>query len=107
MRGRVVCSMRPATFFTSLGLMEAAMTRTMAVDSVALKSGRSTTSSCEGWPKRRNSMARMGVLLLGSERLCHGRRYVATLHQAIGENISSAHRHDEKRTDDCLRCRGW
>src|SRR5271166_4544711 len=50
---------RPATFLTSLGLIEAAMTRTNAVLSSAVGAATSSTSRTAGSPKALNCIARM------------------------------------------------
>jgi hypothetical protein len=58
-RGSVVCFIAPATFLTSLGLIEAAMTRTSAVVSLTLGAGISASSRTEGSPKALNCIARI------------------------------------------------
>ena len=55
----VVCFMAPATFLTSLGLIEAAMVRTNAVVSPTAGVAISATSRTEGSPKVLNRIARM------------------------------------------------
>src|SRR5271156_844081 len=59
MRGGVVCFIAPATFLTSLGLIEAAMTRTNAVVSSAAGAGASAKWRTEGSPKASKRNARM------------------------------------------------
>src|SRR5580658_7937897 len=59
MRGKVVCFMAPATFLTSLGLIDAAITRTRAVVASGAGSATSVISRTEGSPKALNRIARM------------------------------------------------
>ena len=63
MRGGVVCLIAPATFLTSLGLIEAAITRTTAVFACAIGSGTFTALRAEGSPKASNRIARTDLLL--------------------------------------------
>ena len=58
-RGSVLWLMAPATFLMSLGLIEAAMTRTTAVFASAMGAGASTALRTEGSPKASNRIARM------------------------------------------------
>jgi hypothetical protein len=51
MRGGVVCLIAPATLLTSLGLIEAAMTRTTAVFACAAGTGTFTDLRAEGSSK--------------------------------------------------------
>jgi hypothetical protein len=51
--------MAPATFLTSLGLIEAAMVRTNAIVSSMTGAGISATSRTDGSPKALNRIARM------------------------------------------------
>jgi hypothetical protein len=51
--------MAPATFLTSLGLLEAAMTRTNAILSSIAGAGASTNLRIEGSPKVSKRIARM------------------------------------------------
>jgi hypothetical protein len=59
MRGSVVCFMAPATFLTSLGLIEAAITRTSAIVSAMAGAATSANSRTDGSPKDVNRIARM------------------------------------------------
>src|SRR5208337_2674802 len=63
MRGRIVCFIAPATFLTSLGLIDAALTRTTAVFSSAVGLGASVNSRTDGSPNALNTIARMALLL--------------------------------------------
>src|ERR1700726_3067044 len=65
MRGSVVCFIAPATFLTSLGLMEAAIIRTNAVLSSTAGVATSTNSSTKGSPKVSNRSARITCFSLG------------------------------------------
>src|SRR5580704_1773982 len=73
MRGNVVCFIAPATFLTSLGLIEAAMTRTKAVLSSRAGAGMSTSLRTEGSPKASNRIARMICSLRSSFGCGRGR----------------------------------
>jgi hypothetical protein len=57
-RGSVVCFMAPATFLTSLGLTEAAITRTSAIVSAMAGASTSANSRTDGSPKDLNRNAR-------------------------------------------------
>src|SRR5277367_6571232 len=59
MRGKVVCFIAPATFLTSLGLIDAAITRTRAVVSSVAGSATSVVSRTDGSPKVPNRIARI------------------------------------------------
>jgi hypothetical protein len=56
--------MAPATFLTSLGLIDAALVRTNAIVSVVAGAAISSTSRTEGSPKVLNRIARMTCFLL-------------------------------------------
>jgi hypothetical protein len=69
MRGSVVCFMAPATFLTSLGLIEAAMTRTSAIAPPTTGAATCASSRTEGSPKASNRMARMTCYFVGFDCL--------------------------------------